>query len=101
MLRESLRALRKQKPFLESADEWTAFRTGMRHWRDYYGEREWRLLRRSLTRRGEMRRALHAGLCLFRYAPRVFVVQACKDVGRRLRLLAKTSVAAEMKSEHR
>jgi hypothetical protein len=47
-----------------------------------------------------MRRALHAGLCLFRYAPRVFVVQACKDVGRRLRLLAKTRVAAEMKSEN-
>jgi glycosyltransferase involved in cell wall biosynthesis len=100
MLRESLRALRKQKPFLGSSDEWTAFRTGMRHWRDYYGEREWKLLRRSLKRRGDMRRALHAGLCLFRYAPRVFVVQACKDVGRRLRLLAKTRVAAEMKSEN-
>jgi hypothetical protein len=89
MLRESLRALRKQKPILESADQRAAFRAGIRYWQDTYGGLEWDAIGRTL-KSGQVGRALHAGLGLLRHAPRVFVLRALRWSGRRLSLLAKT-----------
>lgn len=89
MLRESLRALRKQKPILDSDDQRAAFREGIRHWQDTYGGLEWDAIGRTLQS-GEVGRALRAALGLLRHAPRVFVLQASRQYGRRLRDLVKT-----------
>lgn len=89
MLRESLRALRKQKPHLESADQRAAFRSGVRYWQNCYGGLEWATLAQALKSR-QIDRACRVGAGLLRHAPRVLVVQALKHAGRRLRALART-----------
>jgi hypothetical protein len=87
MLRECLRALRKQKGSLVSRDERAAFRAGVRHWQDTFGRLEWDTLRHAVIER-EIARAVHTGLGLLRHAPGLFMVRTLKYCGRSLRSLA-------------
>ena len=88
MLRESLRALRKQRRQLHSAEERAAFREGIRHWQHYYGEGQWAVVARTLKVR-QIAAAVRAALLLVRFAPSVFIAQAATHSSRTGRALAR------------
>jgi glycosyltransferase involved in cell wall biosynthesis len=88
MLRECLRALRKQQNVLDSSERRKAFRTGLRQWQDYYGRYQWVAVRHSLKKK-HLVHALRGGAVLCRYAPRVFITQVLKQSRRTTRSVAK------------
>ena len=90
MLRESLRALRKQRRQLKTAEERAAYREGVRHWQHYYGEGQWAVVTRRL-KAGQMAAAAQAAF-VFRHAPTVFLTHAAARVSRpRARLRGRSS----------
>ena len=98
MLRESLRALRKQKPALESAEQRAAFREGIRHWQHYYGERQWATVTRSLKGM-EIAAASRRALVLLRFAPSVFAAQAAKQSRYTFLALARGGVRVDLSAD--
>jgi glycosyltransferase involved in cell wall biosynthesis len=68
MLRETLAAMRQQRPFLKGDGLRSAYRDGRRHWKDYYGE----LLASQAGeawREGRRGQALREAALLARYRP--------------------------------
>jgi subfamily B ATP-binding cassette protein MsbA len=88
MLRESLRALRKQARMVVSLEERAALRWGIRHTQRYYGEPQWGAVKARLKRK-DVAGALRAAFTLLRFAPATFVVEATAQVYRTARALMR------------
>ncbi len=70
MLRCALRVLKAQKPFIAGNPLYVeAWRTGLRHWQDYYGRATGRRLAQQLEDGCGLRRVLPEALALARLAP--------------------------------
>jgi glycosyltransferase involved in cell wall biosynthesis len=76
MLRELLHTMRRQRPHLTTRIRRQAWREGVRHVRDYYGDAlAWRI-RRRIRKRSEWRRVLRDVVTLMRCHPRGGLVHA-------------------------
>jgi glycosyltransferase involved in cell wall biosynthesis len=71
MLDTTLAVLRQHRDEARrSTETWTAWRDGMRHWREFYGEHLVERFRAALRTRGESREALRCAYHLLRLYPR-------------------------------
>ena len=71
MLDATLAVLRRQRRFARrSPAEWTAYRAGMRRWREFYGDHLVEQFRAGLRRPGGRREAFRAACHLLRLHPR-------------------------------
>ena len=85
MLTATLAVLRRQRPFARrSTAEWTAYRAGMRRWREFYGDHLVERVRSSLRCPGGAPDALRCAWQLLRLHPR----RAAREVVRKLYVIA-------------
>jgi glycosyltransferase involved in cell wall biosynthesis len=81
MLESTLAVLRHQRAAARrSPDTWSAWRHGMRHWRDWYGEHLVQQFRRAIRTRGGISNAAWCAYHLLRLHPRMAACQLLRKL---------------------